>query len=97
MGEVLVETLKRAQAQPDEVDLFIFHHANLRINDKVAEMLKVPSEKVFNTIQLWNTTAATIPIGLYEAEKQNIKTRECWFASAAFGSGFTWASSVYRW
>jgi len=53
---------------------------------------------VFNTIQKYgNTTAATLPIGMYEAEKAGKLKKGMLVASAAFGSGFTWASSVYRW
>jgi 3-oxoacyl-[acyl-carrier-protein] synthase III len=78
--------------------LFIFHQAKLRINEAVAKTLKLPSEKVFNTIDRFaNTTAATIPLGLYHAEKEGKLKKGDLVAAAAFGSGFTWASSIFRW
>ena len=80
------------------IDLFLFHQANLRINQMLAQELKIPDEKIFNTIMKYgNTTAATIPIGMTEAVKAGKLKKGTLVASAAFGSGFTWASSVYRW
>lgn len=82
----------------EDIDLFLFHQANMRINQMVANELKIPEEKVFNTIQKYgNTTAATIPIGMAEAVKAGKLKKGSLVCSAVFGSGFTWASSVYRW
>lgn len=82
----------------EDIDLFLFHQANMRINQMVAQELKIPEERVFNTIQKYgNTTAATIPIGMAEAVKAGKLKKGSLVASAVFGSGFTWASSVYRW
>lgn len=82
----------------EDIDLFLFHQANMRINQMVANELKIPEDKVFNTIQKYgNTTAATIPIGMAEAVKAGKLKKGSLVASAVFGSGFTWASSVYRW
>jgi len=82
----------------DDVDLFVFHQANLRINEAVAQRMGIPEEKVFNTIDRFaNTTAATIPIGLSEAVKEGRLRPGMLVASAAFGSGFTWASMLLRW
>lgn len=82
----------------EDIDLFLFHQANMRINQMVAQELKIPEDKVFNTIQKYgNTTAATIPIGMAEAVKAGKLKKGSLVCSAVFGSGFTWASSVYRW
>ena len=98
MPEAVMEALKANQLKASEIDLFIFHQANLRINEMVAKQLEIPAEKVFNTIdQFGNTTAATIPIGLDEAVKAGKLKPGMLVASAAFGSGFTWASAVFRW
>ena len=97
MPEVLLEGLSANGLKPEDIDLFIFHQANLRINDMVAKQFNVPEEKVFNTIQKFaNTTAATIPIGLDEAVRAGKLKKGMLVASAAFGSGFTWASAIYR-
>lgn len=98
MGEVLGECLAANGVTLEQVDLFLFHQANLRINEMLASELKIPAEKVFNTIQKYgNTTAATLPIGMAEAEKAGKLKKGMLVASAAFGSGFTWASALYRW
>lgn len=97
MAETLMLTLKESEIELKDVDLFLFHQANLRINDKVAEIAGIPSDKVFNTIQEYgNTTAATIPLGMNDAIKANKLKPGMTVAMAAFGSGFTWASGVLR-
>lgn len=97
MAETLVHSCKVAGVTLEDVDLFLFHQANLRINDKVGEVLNIPADKVFNTIQNYgNTTAATIPLGMRDAVKAGKLKPGMLVASAAFGSGFTWASGVWR-
>ena len=96
--ECTMLALKTNNLKLEDIDLFLFHQANMRINQMVAQELKIPEEKVFNTIQKFgNTTAATIPIGMAEAVKAGKLKKGDLVASAVFGSGFTWASSVYRW
>ena len=98
MPEVTLEALEANGLSVSDVDLFINHQANQRINDKVASALGVPAERVVNTIDRYsNTTAATIPIGLDVAVKDGRLTPGMLVCSAAFGSGFTWAASLYRW
>ncbi|RPJ71902.1 MAG: ketoacyl-ACP synthase III [Alphaproteobacteria bacterium] len=97
MTECLLEAVTSANVALGDIDVFLFHQANLRINSKVAEMLSIPEEKVFNTIQNYgNTTAATIPLGMDDAIKAGVLKKGMLVASAAFGSGFTWASAVWR-
>lgn len=97
MGEVLKEGLEHNRLKIDDIDVFLFHQANLRINEAVGESLKIPREKVFNTIQKFgNTTAATIPLGMDEALKAGVLKKGMRVAMAAFGSGYTWASAVLR-
>jgi 3-oxoacyl-[acyl-carrier-protein] synthase-3 len=98
MPEAVMEALNTNGMKIGDVDLFVFHQANLRINEMVAKQLGIPEEKVFNTIDRFaNTTAATIPLGLDEAVKAGRLKKGMLVASAAFGSGFTWASALYRW
>ncbi len=98
MPEAINETLDANGVALEDVDLFVFHQANLRINEAVAQRMGIPEKKVFNTIDRFgNTTAATIPIGLHEAEKAGVLQPGMLVASASFGSGFTWASMLIRW
>ena len=98
MPETLQEGLNQNNLKIGDIDLFIFHQANIRINDMIAKQFGIPQEKVFNTIHKFaNTTAATIPIGLDEAVRAGKLKKGMLVASAAFGSGFTWGSAIYRW
>jgi 3-oxoacyl-[acyl-carrier-protein] synthase-3 len=97
MSETLTQTLAKTGYKLEDVDCFLFHQANLRINSKVAETLGIAEGKVFNTIQEFgNTTAATIPLGMDTAIKRGFLKPGMLVASAAFGSGFTWASALWR-
>ncbi len=97
MPEAVHEALDANGYAPGDVDLFLFHQANLRINEAVAESLGVDPARVFNTIHRFgNTTAATIPLGLDEAVKAGALRPGMLVAFAAFGSGFTWGSMLVR-
>jgi len=81
-----------------DIDLFIAHQANLRINQIVARRLGLREDQVYNNIQNYgNTTAATIPIALDECSRSGRLKRGDLLALAAFGSGFTWGSALVRW
>ena len=96
--EVTHEALSANGVEPDEVDLYINHQANKRIDDRFARALGVSPEKVVSTIEHYgNTTAATIPIGIYEAKKTGRLEPGMLVCSSAFGAGFTWAAALYRW
>ena len=98
MSEAVDETLAHNGLSREEVDLFLFHQANLRINEAVAKNLGIDPDKVFNTIE-WtgNTSAATIPIGLYEARAAGRLHPGAIIVASVFGSGLTWASTTVRW
>lgn len=97
MGETLMLSAKQAGLGIEDIDLFLFHQANLRICDKIAEVMNIPQDKIFNTIQKYgNTTAATIPLGMHDAIKEGRLKPGMTVASAAFGSGFTWASAIWK-
>ncbi|MCS6832382.1 MAG: ketoacyl-ACP synthase III [Flammeovirgaceae bacterium] len=97
-AEAVQEALNANGYTIEDLDLLIPHQANLRISDFIQKSLKLPAEKIFNTIQKYgNTTAASIPIGMCEAyQAGKIKSGDL-ICLAAFGSGFTWASALLRW
>jgi len=98
MPEVLQEALDVSGIKKDDVDLFLFHQANLRINEFVAGALEIPPEKVRNNIQRYgNCSAASIPILLAEAQQEGMLESGRIVSLTAFGSGFSWASAVIRW
>jgi len=98
MPEVLLATLEQASVKIEDVDLFLFHQANLRINEYVAGQLEIPEEKLFNNIQKYgNCSAASIPMLLAEAAREGRVRPGQLVSMTAFGSGFTWASALARW
>jgi len=95
--EVIMEALDGEGLTIDQVDVVIPHQANQRITDAVTKRLGLPREKVLSNIERYgNTTAASIPIALSEAVTSGKVQRGNLVCLAAFGSGFTWASSLLR-
>ena len=96
--EVIREALEASGHTIADLSLLIPHQANLRISQMVAMGLELPEEKVFNNIDRYgNTTAASIPLALYEALEANRLRAGDLLCLAAFGAGFTWASTLIRW
>jgi 3-oxoacyl-[acyl-carrier-protein] synthase-3 len=97
LPEVVTETLDQAGLSKEEIDLYIPHQANLRINQFFQKSMDLPDEKMFNNIQRYgNTTAATIPIALDEAIEQNLVGRGSTVLFLGLGAGITWGSIIYR-
>jgi len=95
---VLMEVCMAAGCTGNDIDLFCFHQANLRINQYIQQTLGIPDEKVVHNIQRFgNTTAATIPMLLAEAEETGKLKRGMKVAMVAFGSGFTWGGAIADW
>ncbi len=92
------EALKANGLTGDEIDLLIPHQANVRIIDYIRERLGLPQDKVFININKYgNTSAASIPIALDEANRQGRLTPGMKLLMVAFGGGFTWGSLVMKW
>jgi len=97
MTEVCNSLLSKNNIKSEQVSHFIPHQANTRINEMVANLLQISPERCFNTIQNYgNTTAATIPIGFTDAISSNRFKSQEFVLSAAFGSGFTWGSAIFK-
>jgi 3-oxoacyl-[acyl-carrier-protein] synthase-3 len=98
MPEVLLEALHAASLKLEDVQLFLFHQANLRINEYVVQQLGIPPERCFNNIERYgNCSAASIPILLDEAVRGGRLARGQLAALTTFGSGFSWSSALLRW
>ena len=80
----------------DDIQWFVPHQANLRINEKVVEVAKIPTEKVLNTIEFYgNTTAATVPLTIDHWRQHGKVQRGDRILSSVFGSGFTWGAAIF--
>lgn len=99
MAEVSVRILERNGLTGADLKLFIPHQANLRIIDASAKRMGIDPQKiVINIGRYANTTAATIPLCLYDAlveDKRLVKGD--YLVMSAFGAGFTWGSILMRW
>lgn len=97
-SEVIMEGLTQNNLGPDAINMLVPHQANLRISQFVQKKFGLTDDQVYNNIQRYgNTTAGSIPIALTEAwEEGKIKSGDL-VVLAAFGSGFTWGSSIIRW
>jgi len=97
LPEVVQETLEKAALSLDDIDLFIPHQANMRINQFFQQAMKLPEDKVFNNIQRYgNTTAASIPIALDEALEMKLIGSGSTVLFLGLGAGLTWGAVVAR-
>ncbi|WP_395718207.1 beta-ketoacyl-ACP synthase III [Prosthecobacter sp.] len=98
MLEASQQALEIAGLKAEDVSLVIPHQANARIIGAIAERLGLPEDRVFMNLDKYgNTSAATIPVALDEANKAGRLKKGDVILLVAFGGGFTWASSVVRW
>jgi 3-oxoacyl-[acyl-carrier-protein] synthase-3 len=94
----LMQVMSEEKITLKDIDLFVFHQANLRINQYIQQHIGAPEAKFVNNIQRYgNTTAATIPSLLHEAQRDGRLKPGMKVAMVAFGSGFTWGSAIVDW
>jgi len=96
MADVSVEIMEKHNLKAEDIAWFVPHQANMRIIDAVARRMGLGKEKVMINIERFgNTTAATIPLCLWEWENQLKKGDN--IILSAFGGGFTWGSIYLKW
>ncbi len=96
MADVSAELLERNNLTGDDIAWLVPHQANLRIIDATANRMGLDKEKVMINIQKYgNTTAATLPLCLWDWENQLKKGDK--IVLAAFGGGFTWGATLLTW
>lgn len=96
MADVSAELLEKNNLTGDDIAWLVPHQANLRIIDATASRAGIPTEKVMINIHKYgNTTAATIPLCLWEWESKLNKGDN--LILAAFGGGFTWGAAWVKW
>ena len=98
MEEVSRRVMEKAGVSPEELDLFIPHQANQRINNAVQQRLGVGPEKVYSNIShIGNTSSASIPICLDECVRSGRVKKGDLILMSAFGAGVTWGAVLMRW
>jgi 3-oxoacyl-[acyl-carrier-protein] synthase III len=98
MVEATGEAIARAGLTVDDIDLFVAHQANVRILTAAGSELGLPPEKVMvNIDRVANTSSASIPLALEQAEREGRLKPGAIVALSAFGAGFVWGSGVVSW
>ena len=88
--------MNKNKLSADDVTWLVPHQANMRIIESVANMANFPMERVMVNIHKYgNTTAATIPLCLWDYEKQLKKGDK--LILTAFGGGYTWGATLVHW
>lgn len=98
MVESSLNVLTRVNLSPADVSYLIPHQANRRIIDAAAQRLSMPPEKVIVNIQEYgNTSAASIPMALSEAESEGKLKSDDLIVFTGFGAGLSWGAVAWRW
>jgi len=96
MADIAAEIMERNNLNADDIAWLVPHQANLRIIEATGRRMGLPPEKVMINIEKYgNTTAATIPLCIWEYENKLKKGDK--LILAAFGGGFTWGSIYLKW
>jgi 3-oxoacyl-[acyl-carrier-protein] synthase III len=98
MTDATIAALRRAGLEAGDVDLFVAHQANARIVEAAAAAVGVPADRVvLNVDRMANTSSASIPLALWQAEQDGRLKPGATVALAAFGAGFVWAAGIISW
>jgi len=98
LSGAVTEVLEQEGFNIDDINVIIPHQANIRILKSLADRLGIPLEKLYiNVYKYGNTSAASIPIALDEANRAGLLKKEDILLLCAFGGGFTWGASLLRW
>jgi len=95
---ILKKLFRKNNYSSDQVDWLVLHQANQRILDSVGDRLKIPREKILSNLEKYgNTSAATIPLMMDEAIRNNRIKQNDIIASSGFGAGLSWGAALIKW
>lgn len=98
VSHVVENTLKTFGHVPADIDLLVLHQANVRILQAIGEKLGLPPEKVMiNVDRYGNTSSASIPLAMAEAQEKGLLREGSLVVLAAVGGGMSWGCNVLRW
>jgi 3-oxoacyl-[acyl-carrier-protein] synthase-3 len=96
--KVVQELLSRSGKQLADIDLFVFHQANLYVLEHLRKKLEIPAEKFFVGLRdCGNTVSCTIPIALKQAADQGRLKAGSLVMLVGFGVGYSWGATLVRW
>ena len=95
---IIDKLLRKTNYNSDKIDWLLLHQANQRILDAVGERLKISKEKILSNLENYgNTSAATIPLMIDEAIRNNRIKQNDIIATSGFGAGLSWGAALIRW
>jgi 3-oxoacyl-[acyl-carrier-protein] synthase-3 len=98
MAEAITAVLAKEGLAMADIALVVPHQANIRILKSLADHLNVPLEKIYiNVHKYGNTSAATVPIAMDEANREGRLQQGDLLLICTFGGGFTWGAALVRW
>lgn len=98
LSAIASEALEHNSLSSKDIALLVPHQANIRIIKAMAKSLRVPMEKVYTNIHRYgNTSSASIPIALDEANREGLLSKGDYILLVSFGAGLTWGASIVRW
>ncbi len=98
MTKASIKVLEDAGITADDVSLVVPHQANIRIIDAIVKRLKIDKKKVFLNIEKYgNTSAASVPLALDEANHEGLLHKGDYVLMVAFGGGLTTGAALLRW
>ncbi|WP_269542428.1 beta-ketoacyl-ACP synthase III [Cerasicoccus fimbriatus] len=98
MGDITLETIEKNGLTPEDIKCFIPHQANIRIIESIAKRLGVSMDRFYVNIDRYgNTSAASIPIAMWEARQKGRFGPGDNVLLTAFGAGLTWGGAIVRW
>ena len=98
MAKQIENLFKKNNYSSDDVDWLVLHQANQRILDSVGDRLKIPREKILSNLEKYgNTSAATVPLMIDEAIRNNRIKQNDIIATSGFGAGLSWGAALIKW
>lgn len=98
MANACKNVMERAEVPPEEIALVVPHQANIRIIEALAKRLKVGMDRVYMNIENFgNTSAASVPLALDQANRKGIIKEGDHIIMVAFGGGLIWGSALVKW
>jgi 3-oxoacyl-[acyl-carrier-protein] synthase III len=98
VSEIVRSTVAKAGYEVKDLDLLVLHQANIRILNAIADKLGLGLEKlVINVDRFGNTSSASVPLALIDAENQGLLQPGKLVAMAAVGGGMSWGCNLLRW
>ena len=98
MGNATLKVIEDAGLTVDDIAIVVPHQANIRIIEALAKRIKISMDKVFLNIEKYgNTSAASVPLALDEANREGRIKDGDYVVMVAFGGGLIWGATLVKW